>query len=301
MLLWLLISPSSERVVTADSAMSTIAVVTEESEDAVEADDYTGIEISSGSITRTDPAVEPIAEPPVTSGTPVVYITIILDDIGNNELLGSRAVNLPGEVTYAVLPHTPFGEELALQAHALGKEVMLHAPMSNVGQRPLGEGGLTPALDEEEFVATLTSSIASIPFIQGVNNHMGSELTSAKLQMEWLMRELKKHDLYFVDSLTTAQSVAGATATEYEVPNLTRQVFLDNKTTFANIDYEFQRLLGIARTRGSAVGIGHPYVETLDYLEMVLPLLEAQGIKLIPVSEMLELKKSDALTSTNAS
>jgi uncharacterized protein len=232
----------------------------------------------------------------VASAEQAALITIILDDIGNSEELGMRAIALPGAITYAVLPHTPFGDTLARAAHLAGKEVMLHAPMSNLAQHPLGEGGLTPHLSEEEFTASLRRSIDAVPHIRGVNNHMGSELTGAHLQMQWVMRELKARELYFVDSLTTPKSVAASTATEFAVPNLRRQVFLDNKATFENIDFEFRRLLEIAKKNGSAVGIGHPYPETLAYLEQVLGTLEEMGIRLVAVSEMLQLQ-ADARTA----
>lgn len=244
--------------------------------------------------------VEVLTEVPTAIAEPFALITIILDDIGNNEDLGMRAIALPGAITYAVLPHTPFGDKLARAAHKAGKEVMLHAPMSNMAQHPLGEGGLTPQLSEEEFSASLRRSIDAVPHIRGVNNHMGSELTSAPLQMQWVMRELKARDLYFVDSLTTAKSVAAVTATEFDVPNLRRQVFLDNQATFENIDFEFRRLLQIARQNGSALGIGHPYPETLAYLEQALGTLEHQGIRLVPVSELLELKADQAAAAIPA-
>jgi len=282
MLVWLLfLRPAADINQTRSSGPSTGAAVTADGNDPI----YAGTLVRQDVPTATINATATVAEPQAAK----IYIAIILDDIGNNAELGMQALGLPGAITYAVLPHTPHGEKLAMLAHKWGKEVMLHAPMSNLGQHPLGEGGLTPLLTEAEFTASLLRSIAAVPFARGVNNHMGSELTSARTQMQWLMRELKLQDLYFVDSLTTASSVAAETAGEFAVPNLRRHVFLDNQTTFENIDFEFKRLLEIARTNGSAVGIGHPYPETLAYLEQALDTLERAGIELIPVSSMLEL------------
>jgi polysaccharide deacetylase 2 family uncharacterized protein YibQ len=287
MLVWLLFLRPAAEINQPRSSGPTSAAVAPDIEDPI----YAGTlvrQITSSAITASA-AVDP-AQAVVESQAEKVYIAIILDDIGNNAALGMQAIDLPGAITYAVLPHTPHGEKLAMLAHQSGKEIMLHAPMSNLAQHPLGEGGLTPLLTEAEFTASLLRSIAAVPFAKGVNNHMGSELTSARMQMQWLMRELKLQDLYFVDSLTTASSVAAETAGEFAVPNLRRHVFLDNQATFENIDFEFKRLLEIARTKGSAVGIGHPYPETLAYLEQALATLEAEGIELIPVSRMLELK-----------
>jgi len=294
MLVWMLfLHPAAGVDLVRASGPTTIAVLTSDVEDPI----YAGTLVRQiTSSAAANPAESIAAEVDidievdvVEPQTEKVYIAIILDDIGNNDALGMQALSLPGAVTYAVLPHTPHGQKLAMLAHKFGKEVMLHAPMSNLGQHPLGEGGLTPLLTEEEFTASLLRSIAAVPFAKGVNNHMGSELTSARMQMQWLMRELKLQDLYFVDSLTTASSVAAETAGEFAVPNLRRHVFLDNQATFENLDFEFKRLLGIARAKGSAVGIGHPYPETLAYLEQALGTLEAEGVELITVSRMLEL------------
>ena len=56
-------------------------------------------------------------------------ITIIIDDMGNQEVFGEQALSLPGKITYSFLPHTPHARRQAITAHTLGKEVMLHLPM----------------------------------------------------------------------------------------------------------------------------------------------------------------------------
>jgi len=250
-----------------------------------------------------DPALTLTAPPdaalPVIDLPPAAtrYIAIIIDDIGYVDTLGARAVALPDDVTFAVLPHTPFGAALAETAHGNGKEVMLHAPMSNLTNMPLGPGGLTPAQSKEEFIATLVAAMAAVPHLKGINNHMGSELTAQDEQMRWVMETLKDQDLYFVDSYTTASSVAGRIALEEDIPTLTRNVFLDNLQTHEDIDREFQRLLQIASEKGFATGIGHPYEATLEYLEKAIPTLTQLNIELVSVSEMIRLQQgaTDAL------
>lgn len=215
-------------------------------------------------------------------------VVLIIDDLGNNLSAGRRALALPADITFAVLPHTPHARTLAEQAHAEGKEVMLHAPMSNLSRMPLGRGGLTPDLGEEEFRRTLEESLAAVPHIRGVNNHTGSDLTAREQPMQWLMEVIGKRQLYFVDSVTTRDSVAGDTAEKAGIPVLRRHVFLDNSTDPVAIDREFRRLLDIAARQGMAVGIGHPYPETLTYLEAALPLLDTLGYRLRFVSGVVK-------------
>jgi polysaccharide deacetylase 2 family uncharacterized protein YibQ len=215
------------------------------------------------------------------------HLVIIIDDMGYQYSGGRSVLELPGKLTVAVLPHTPFGRKLAEEAPAAGKEVMLHAPMSNLLDKPLGPGGLTAEQSEQEFHATLDRALHELPQVRGVNNHMGSDLTQRREQMAWLMDGLLRHGLYFVDSRTSADSVAAQTAIEHGVPNLSRQVFLDNERNQRSIAERFRRLLGLVEKSGMAVGIGHPYPETVEFLADALPRLKCRGIELAHVSEVL--------------
>jgi polysaccharide deacetylase 2 family uncharacterized protein YibQ len=214
-------------------------------------------------------------------------LVIIIDDMGHSLRRGNDALALPGKLNFAVIPYTPFGEQLAETAHRSGKEVMLHAPMSTVEQLPLGTGGLTPELSREEFQDTISAALATVPHVRGINNHMGSDLTQRREQMAWLMQDLRWQDLYFVDSRTSEKSVAATVATEFDVPNLSRHVFLDNERTPEAIDARFTELLAVVNKHGLAVAIGHPYPQTISYLHEALPLLSEQGIRLVFVSEAL--------------
>lgn len=223
------------------------------------------------------------------------FVAIIIDDIGNNPDLGNRAISLPGPVTYAILPHTPSGFQLAKKAYYTGKEVMLHAPMESVHKKSLGQGGLTLSMSKEEFLTTLRDNLSQVPFLAGVNNHMGSLLTQHSEPMAWFMDEIKNRDMYFVDSRTSPASIAANVASELDIPYLIRDVFLDNEQSLWSIHKAFNQLLSIARNEGSAIAIGHPYPATLSYLAEAIPTLEKQGITLIPVSEMLTIQSRKTL------
>jgi uncharacterized protein len=214
-------------------------------------------------------------------------LVIIIDDLGNRLAEGEATINLPGRLSVAVLPHTAHGEHLARAAHRVGKEVLLHAPMSTLDQRHPGPGALTGELTEAEFRDTLARALADVPHVAGVNNHMGSELTGQRKQMQWLMLLLAEQGLYFVDSRTNKDTVAADVAAELGLPHLSRQVFLDNVPTREAIAERFAALVERARRDGLGIAIGHPYPETIAYLQEVLPTLEGQGLRLATVSEAL--------------
>ncbi|MEZ7984618.1 MAG: divergent polysaccharide deacetylase family protein, partial [Pseudomonadales bacterium] len=147
-------------------------------------------------------------------------LVIIIDDLGNNLASGRRAVNLPGAITYAILPHTPQAIELATYANHVdvNKEVIIHMPMEAVGHKHMGPGGLNMHQDHQDFIHTLQAAIQALPQAKGLSNHMGSQLTSQPDRMHWLMSELSKTPFYFIDSKTTDNSAAMHAADEQNIP-----------------------------------------------------------------------------------
>lgn len=223
---------------------------------------------------------------------PLIPISIIIDDLGDLHQNGVRTIQLPGQITCAFIPHTPYSKPLARAAHRQGKEVMIHMPMESQDDRKLGAGGLRLEMTKQEFKRTLLDGIISIPYARGLNNHMGSLLTRHPGHMQWLMETLgESGPLFFIDSRTSPQSVALQLARENSIPSRQRDIFLDDDPAPAAVARQFTLLIKQARKRGSAIAIGHPYNSTLNLLEQQLPRLEAEGLKLVPVSDLLHTRK----------
>lgn len=217
-----------------------------------------------------------------------IRISIIIDDMGEQQDAGLRALQLPGAITYAFLPHTPYSRSLANTAHNQGKEVMLHLPMQPMGSNHLGPGGLTLDMSRIQFRETLQADLTSVPHVVGINNHMGSLLTRHPGHMQWLMEEIRRQEsLYFVDSRTTHHSVANQVANEYQIPTRQRDVFLDDDPSPEAVINQFNRLIEKANRKGSAIGIGHPYDSTVSVLAVMLPQLKDMNIELVPVSQLV--------------
>lgn len=218
-------------------------------------------------------------------------IVLIIDDLGNNRESSLRTVQLHGELTLGILPHTPYAGRIAKLATAAGKEVIVHVPMSSIHGINTGPGGLNEQLSEQSFVEILTGNLGAVPYARGVNNHMGSSLTQNDSMMQLLMTVIAERELYFIDSRTSAKTVAATMAGRHNIKHLSRDVFLDNTPTIEHIHGQFQRLLRVARKHGVAVAIGHPYMATLDYLESVLPTLETlENVRLISGSKAIDLR-----------
>lgn len=218
-------------------------------------------------------------------------IVLIIDDLGYRKT-DENALKLPGNITYAVLPHTPYGKTLAVQAHKNNHDVLLHIPMESTIGKKLGPGGLTSDMLETDFIETLEAAFEEIPFVIGINNHMGSKLTQLYTRMEWTMRVLKNKNMMFLDSMTTRLSQGIKAAEHYNIPHLERHVFLDNILTEEYISQQFSQLIRIAKANAKvnkvAVGIAHPHPETIEILTKLLPSLTNENVSLVKISSLLK-------------
>jgi polysaccharide deacetylase 2 family uncharacterized protein YibQ len=214
-------------------------------------------------------------------------VAIIIDDIGYRQT-DAAALRLPGQISYAILPHTPFGKTLAQQAHNQNNDVILHIPMEAENGKALGPGALTATMTEQAIRKKLSLAFAEIPFAQGINNHMGSKLTQLYPSMAWTMRFLKEHNLFFVDSVTTLKTKAELIANQFGVPTVHRHIFLDNELTPEYINQQFMQVIQYAQKNQSVVAIAHPHPETIAALTKLIPLLDTLNIALVPISTLVQ-------------
>ena len=226
-----------------------------------------------------------------------VKVAIVIDDLGYRAT-DYRALALPGNITFSILPHTPFGKKIALQAHAKNKDVFLHIPMEAENGKKLGPGGLTASMGEADIHNRLRDALAETPFALGINNHMGSKLTKLYQPMAWTMGFLKEHQLLFLDSKTCIQSQAEQAAIDLGVPVKNRHVFLDNQLDEAYITQQFEYLISQAKANEVAIAIAHPHPETMLYLTKLIPTLAQRNIALVSLSSLYEQKgfSTEAMT-----
>ena len=168
-----------------------------------------------------------------------------------------------------------------------GQEVLLHIPMSNLHERPLGDGALTEDMSEQELRTSLASSLNSTPGARGINNHMGSRFTSDPIGMDIVMRELKRRGLLFLDSRTSGRTVGASIALANDVPFTQRNIFLDNVPTVEAINKQLRRMEIFAKRNGYAVAIGHPRDATITALSQWLAVMAEKGFVQVPISTIV--------------
>ena len=220
-------------------------------------------------------------------------LSLVIDDLGYSLDNGMAAIELDGDHTYAILPESTYARRLAQHAHQLGKEIILHMPMQSIHSRAAQEpNALNEGMDEDQLTERVHSLLQSVPYIRGVNNHMGSHLTEFDFFMRPVMDSIRSYDsrLYFLDSRTSPLSVAHAQALDAGLASIRRDIFLDNETHTESIYLQFRIWLNRAREHGSAIAIGHPHTQTLEVLRANLPATMA-GFEYLPVSRLIELRR----------
>jgi polysaccharide deacetylase 2 family uncharacterized protein YibQ len=220
-----------------------------------------------------------------SDGVPV--IALVIDDCGVVDSGTRAAIDLPAAVTLTFLPYGRNAAVLARQAQERGHPVLLHMPMQPIGRVDPGPNALTVDLSQSEITQRVRDGFAALPPVLGLNNHMGSRFTSEAEMMQPVIQEIKKRNLFFLDSVTSAQSVAANVARAAGVPNLSRDVFLDDIVTEDEVERELARAESIARKHGSVIAIGHPHPSTLKVLNRWLAGLKQRGFRLIALPNLL--------------
>jgi polysaccharide deacetylase 2 family uncharacterized protein YibQ len=159
--------------------------------------------------------------------------------------------------------------------------------MAASGPADPGPMALRPDMRPEEIIRRLSWDIARVPGLSGVNNHEGSRFTADAGALAPVMKVLKQHGLFFLDSRTTPRSQGMAVAAAMGVQAVARDVFLDDDPSEAAVKAQLALLAATAKRQGVAVAIGHPRDVTLTQLSRWLA--EDHGVTLVPLDAAMRM------------
>ena len=285
--------PVIERQPQADAAPAPHLAVAPESGDALIAAVPKANGAGNGAAEPATSQTASIAAPPKPPPAPVLdtnapMVAIVIDDMGLDRRRSRRTVSLPGPLTLAYLTYAEDLPSQTADAAAAGHELMLHVAMEPMSPNvDPGPDVLLTAHDEAEILSRLRRGLDRFDGFVGINNHMGSKFTADTASLMTVMAELRRRDLFFLDSRTSAESVADRVAFEFGVPFAVRNVFLDDTDDTAGVARRLAETVRIAREQGHAIAIGHPKDRTLDALAAWIPTIAERGIRLVGVSEII--------------
>ena len=216
-------------------------------------------------------------------------IAVIIDDFGykTNPVL-REFLKLPAPVTWAIIPGLPHTKDVAVVAQKHGVPVIIHLPMEPLRAR-IEHGGFTifTGMKKGEIRQIISQALAQIPIAEGVNNHMGSRLTTYQPTLILLMQVLREKHLFFIDSMTNPKSIAYKIARNQGVASLKMFTYLDNPKSSLNLDQKLAEAVAEADKKGQAIVIGHAREETAKLLASELTYWKYRGIYFVPVRELI--------------
>jgi hypothetical protein len=279
----------------------TLAVNVAETE-RVEAESFTGLPTRATFEAETPSSYTQISElprdrGPASSSGPAIIL--VIDDIGADEALSMRALDLPAEVNFAILPNTELAPEFAVAARGRGHETLIHLPMQPVGDDDPGPNALVSGQSAAEVRDTLQWAMAQVPGARGFNNHMGSALTLDEVAMTTLFSEAEALDLYFLDSVTAPRSIAARIANNHGIETASRDIFIDHINNIEAIEAQLRVIEHQADQDGHVIAIGHPRGLTLDALETWIPDAEARGYRFVSLSEWFDGRNDPVRLATS--
>jgi polysaccharide deacetylase 2 family uncharacterized protein YibQ len=216
---------------------------------------------------------------------------IIIDDIGYVPATADSLMNLGIPVTLSILPNRPYSTEIALRAKQRNFEVMMHLPMEPISYPDTdpGRGKILVGQNKNTQQQRVEENISSIPYVRGVNNHMGSRAMTDVQTVQNVLEVIKKRGLFFIDSRTTADTIGYTIAENMNIPAGQRSVFLDS-TDKADIQYSIEKLREVilrSKLQGSCIAVGHPSRETIEAIRRMIDEFRAEGIVLVFASELV--------------
>lgn len=220
---------------------------------------------------RGAPTHELLFLPPAATPEPLPpgegVLVVVMDDLGLDARFARELAALSTPVSFSVLPWLPHTEEVAAIAREHGRELLLHQPMEpmDASVSP-GPGALFVGMPTQRIKRLVRENLQKVPGAQGLNNHMGSRITQDATAMDAVLDVASEQGLFVIDSLTHPKSKLASRARERGVPVLRRDVFLDVVRATESILYQLRKAESIARNKGAALAIGHPYPETLRAL-----------------------------------
>ncbi len=217
-------------------------------------------------------------------------IAFIIDDIGFKKDASRELKKLNIPITGSILPNTPFAKEEAIKLNSYGLEEMIHLPMQpkDSGIKLPRKVFVTINSTNREIKKLIKEAKKIVPFSKGMNNHMGSLVTARRGVIERVLKIVKKEGLFFVDSRTTYETVAYDVAKELKIKTTYRDVFLDDIQTYSHSMDQIQKLIEIAKSKGKAIAIGHPFETTFKAIRDSINDIYSNGIKIVFVSSLLE-------------
>ncbi|NVB38842.1 divergent polysaccharide deacetylase family protein [Pseudenhygromyxa sp. WMMC2535] len=223
------------------------------------------------------------------------HLAIVVDDVGRELDYFDKLLALRFPLSFSILPGAVYAQGVADRLDAdprRPREILLHLPMEPLDATHMQSGDdaredfLRAADDPKTLQAKLEAALVVVPDAVGVNNHMGSRLTTDARAMAALMPTLRARGLYFFDSRTHPETVAATEAERAGVATISRKFFLDHEPGKPAIRRALAQAAESSRHEPTVV-IAHPSMDVVEVLRDELPQLHRGGVGIYPLSRLI--------------
>ncbi|MBP5448772.1 MAG: divergent polysaccharide deacetylase family protein, partial [Spirochaetales bacterium] len=157
-------------------------------------------------------------------------LTIIIDDVGYAYEATDKFLALGVPITFAIIPETPRAAKYYQTIVDNNYEAIIHIPMEpEKGAAFVERNALLTSMSDIEIITNIQCFFMEMPACIGANNHMGSKAVADGHLMNVLIRSLAERDKLWVDSMTNVDTLSREFTSIYGLPDLHRDVFLDNQ------------------------------------------------------------------------
>lgn len=195
----------------------------------------------------------------IPKAAPGAKIAFVIDDAGQSVSNLKKYTSLPFDISVAVLPGLSHTKDCAYVVRAAKKELLLHQPMQaeNLNLDP-GPCAIKPGMSTFEIAQIVKTNLDELgPGVKGMNNHEGSLITGNVIKIGAVLDVAAERGIYFLDSRTTAASMARQAALERDMNIKERDVFIDDIVNRDKMLEQIYRGIGIANKKGKVIMIGH--------------------------------------------
>jgi hypothetical protein len=197
----------------------------------------------------------PVASPSLREG---VRMAIVIRGIGEDRVLDGRFARMPYRLTFAVSAADDIGS-LAVDP----RSTLIDAD---------------PPVSADKVVEALRRLHAL-----GVMTAAAGKATPAHP----LIDRLAGSSALVIDGMAEARDDVYRAARAAHEPALTRDVAIDQRDEESYIAFMILQAAHVARRTGVALAVGHAYPHTYDALRRTLPLLENEGVEVVPAADLI--------------
>jgi polysaccharide deacetylase 2 family uncharacterized protein YibQ len=209
----------------------------------------------------------------------------------------SAIAKLPGAITLAFAPTGPAVEGQAAQARAEGHETVLQVRLDDFSHGTNDLATPRTAASDTEILDSLRWQMGRFTGYVAVVNDSGGKFTTDQQNMAPILKEIAARGLGYLDDGAPPGSVGQEPTTILPIPSARADLVIDANAALETLDASLARLVGLARQRGSAIGVVSAPPGDIARLERWANGLDSKGVALVPLSALMSAAPSPSAQS----